>query len=256
MNMGQLKDAKEDGSPVDMKLPFPCKLYILLDGTEANKTSHVISWFPDGKSFRVHDIKTFTDKIMPSYFSQTKFNSFRRQCYIYGFRVRRDGSFFHPEFRRGDVEASLSLRRNQGGDRRRKKTNEGPSTVAPKKGKSSSCNKDQSSTAEADAGVTPRCPSIPLKPPPTKQTENVRFDGGLVEQTSHQEGSDPSPVLGGVKDLAYLIFENRQLSNAAAADVVNLDFSFKETDFKSLEDVFRTEAEGRQPTMQPVIHQI
>lgn len=109
------------GDMVNRKLPFPSKLYRLLEDSAQQGNSGIVSWLPDGKSFKVHKPSAFTSEVMPSYFSQTKYNSFRRQCYIYGFRLRRDGAFCHPQFTRGSLETSTKLQRMVQDNRRRKR---------------------------------------------------------------------------------------------------------------------------------------
>ena len=60
-------------------LPFPLKLYDMLEEAEANNYTDIISWLPEGISFRVHKPKEFLEQIMPRHFEQTKFKSFQRQ---------------------------------------------------------------------------------------------------------------------------------------------------------------------------------
>jgi len=64
---------------IDLKLPFPLKLHQLLEDVEKNGQSHIISWLPGGKSFRVHHPLQFCETVMKGYFNQTKFKSFTRQ---------------------------------------------------------------------------------------------------------------------------------------------------------------------------------
>ena len=63
------------------KIAFPYKLYKLLDDAErAGIHSSIISWLPDGSGFKIHDAKAFSDTVMSSYFNQSKYKSFTRQC--------------------------------------------------------------------------------------------------------------------------------------------------------------------------------
>jgi hypothetical protein len=64
---------------------FPQKLHQLLEETEKNGQWQVISWLPDGKSFKVHDKEEFIRKIMPAYFDLTKYKSFQRNLNLWGF---------------------------------------------------------------------------------------------------------------------------------------------------------------------------
>lgn len=62
-----------------MKFPFPWKLYTLLEDAKKQKKEDIVSWDPDGKSFKVHKKREFSEQIMATYFRQTKFESFTRQ---------------------------------------------------------------------------------------------------------------------------------------------------------------------------------
>jgi hypothetical protein len=241
--MVQLNQVQQDEKIVDLKLPFPWKLHKLLEGTEANMTSDIVSWLPDGKAFKVHDTKAFTDKIMPSYFSQTKYNSFKRQCYIYGMRLRRDGAFYHPKFRRGDLEASLTIKRNQEGDRR-KKTHDGVSfSVVPSEKQESGSYPLQGSLNTYDLVSGSSSSSYPS----TIHKNSERFALNLFEPSFPRGDHSPPPqVQEEIKDLAYNIFENSQYFNAPFSDLINLDFTFKDTDLDSLEDVFRLEVQDKE----------
>lgn len=59
---------------------FPYRLYEMLEECESRGKSHVVSWFPDGKAFKVHLVPEFVATILPVYFRQSKYKSFQRQC--------------------------------------------------------------------------------------------------------------------------------------------------------------------------------
>ena len=61
------------------RLLFPWKLYEILNQAEDRNYSDIISWLPCGTAFRVHNQSAFVEKIMPTCFNQTKFDSFHRQ---------------------------------------------------------------------------------------------------------------------------------------------------------------------------------
>lgn len=63
----------------NVKLPFPWKLFQLLEDIESQGLQHIVSWMPSGKCFRVHEAAAFTAHIMPRYFRMSKFQSFTRQ---------------------------------------------------------------------------------------------------------------------------------------------------------------------------------
>ena len=100
-----------------IKLPFPWKVQEMLADVEKEGKSHIVAWLPHGKSFRVIKEAEFVSSIMPSYFNQSKFTSFTRQLYIYGFQKIQDGpdkgAFFHKQFIRSNKSLCLSMRRKK-----------------------------------------------------------------------------------------------------------------------------------------------
>ena len=65
---------------------FPWKLYDMLEEVENKGQTDICSWTEDGKAFAVHRVDAFLEEIMPNYFDQRKFESFRRQLCFYGFQ--------------------------------------------------------------------------------------------------------------------------------------------------------------------------
>jgi hypothetical protein len=51
-----------------------------------DKPDYCISWLPDGKSFVIRNPDEFTRTIVPQFFKATKFSSFTRKLYRWGFR--------------------------------------------------------------------------------------------------------------------------------------------------------------------------
>jgi hypothetical protein len=86
---------------------FPWKLYTMLEDVERDNLTHIVSWIQDGSAFKVHKSDLFVEKVMPNYFDQTQYESFRRQLNLYGFsRVSRGKNrgvyshlFFHKYHR-------------------------------------------------------------------------------------------------------------------------------------------------------------
>jgi len=64
---------------------FPWKLHDMLEDAEAKGFEDIVSWMLDGLSFKVHKVEEFVEQVLPMYFDQTKFESFRRQLNLYGF---------------------------------------------------------------------------------------------------------------------------------------------------------------------------
>jgi hypothetical protein len=78
--------SKETNLP-SSKLPFVWKLYHeMLEDVERTGNQSIISWVGEGKAFKVHDLQSFVNKIIPMYFKQSKYKSFQRQLYFYEFK--------------------------------------------------------------------------------------------------------------------------------------------------------------------------
>lgn len=227
--------ANNNGKLVDLKLPFPWKLHKLLEETEERNTVDIISWQPDGASFKVHKPKAFTEEIMPSYFSQTKFNSFRRQCYIYGFRLRRDGAFHHPEFRRDNLEGSLALRRNQQEDRRRK--------MITKKNMLNKKPLHESNTFKLPP--PPSCMKVPRALSKSiEESRKSKVALSLFEQTFYPSEGVVTPDVPPKEVISFLadsIFENSQFNSYEFDEFLSLDGTFKDIPLDSLNEVFLSE---------------
>jgi hypothetical protein len=91
---------------------FPWKLHNMLTGAKRGNYQDTISWVQDGLGFKVHKRDDFVEKVMPNYFDQTKYGSFRRQLNFYGFTHANRGDFrgmySHPFF----VQRDRSLCQN------------------------------------------------------------------------------------------------------------------------------------------------
>lgn len=89
---------------------FPVKLYRLM----AHDT-HIVSFTPDGKSFKIHDPDAFMKDVSSNYFHQSQFLSFVRQLNLYGFeRILLGpnfGAYAHPSFIRGRPELLSNIKR-------------------------------------------------------------------------------------------------------------------------------------------------
>ena len=96
---------------------FPWKLHDMLEEAESRNFSHIVSWEPDGISFQVHKVDEFFKAIMPLYFDQTKYDSFRRQLDLYSFsRVapqveNNSGIYCHSSLVKGDRSLCKEIKR-------------------------------------------------------------------------------------------------------------------------------------------------
>ena len=98
---GQEEDSQEETGD----LSFPYKVHMMVENATKDNYSHIVSWTKDGKAFQVHDVDAFVKSVLPLFFDQSKYESFRRQLNLYQFkRVARGelrGTISHPSFVRG-----------------------------------------------------------------------------------------------------------------------------------------------------------
>lgn len=96
-------------------LPFPYKLYAMLEESEKNGTTSVISWLPDGNWFAIHDPGKFSKEIMNDYLPFKTYAAFVEELYRYGFQKpasrQQDEVFYHHRFIRRNKNMCLKLRR-------------------------------------------------------------------------------------------------------------------------------------------------
>lgn len=72
-------------------LSFPFKLHLMLDSSTQYQYSHIVSWVNQGTAFKVFDHDAFVEKVMPMFFDQSKYESFRRQLNLYQFHRQSKG---------------------------------------------------------------------------------------------------------------------------------------------------------------------
>jgi len=109
--------------------PFPEKLHRMLLEIEKDGNGHIISFFPHGRAFGIHDTDQFEEKIMPKYYKQSRLSSFQRQLNLYGFtRIVSgpdSGGYYHELFLKGRPALCTHMRRvgiPKGVDRRKIKS--------------------------------------------------------------------------------------------------------------------------------------
>jgi hypothetical protein len=74
------------GSGYRIMTPFPWRLHEILEEVEKKKLDHIVSWLPNGQAFQIHCQDSFSDVIIPMFFRHSRYKSFQRQLYLYGFR--------------------------------------------------------------------------------------------------------------------------------------------------------------------------
>ena len=89
----------------EVRQPFPCKVYAMLEDAEEKGFDDVVSWNNRGDGFTVHNKERFTKEIVPKYYNQTRYKSFQRQLSLYGFERstagENKGLRYHEKLRRG-----------------------------------------------------------------------------------------------------------------------------------------------------------
>jgi hypothetical protein len=95
---------------------FPSRLHAMLETLEVEGNSHLASFLPHGRAFRVSNVRLFVRDILPRFFSGTKWSSFSRQLQLYGFlRIPSgvdEGAYYHPLFLRGRHAFSHFMKRD------------------------------------------------------------------------------------------------------------------------------------------------
>jgi len=97
----------------DERLPFPFKLYTMIQYASNSHYSSAVSWKQDGRSFSIHNKTIFIKQIVPRYFRLTKFRSFTRQLNNWGFTNINENEWRHMHFIRGNIEDLQLIRRIQ-----------------------------------------------------------------------------------------------------------------------------------------------
>lgn len=77
---------------------FPSKLYRILSNPGL-KT--IITWLPHGRGWRIVNQEALEAKVLPRYFDNGKYSTFRRQINGWGFRRIRHRCYYHEMFLRG-----------------------------------------------------------------------------------------------------------------------------------------------------------
>lgn len=108
-----LEDRTAEGSMMNMdttsvQKTFPFKLYEIL-GDKNNESA--IEWVGDGRLWRIVSVADMERHVLPKYFNHSKYQSFLRQVYRWGFK--RYGSnkdcYFHESFRRDKPGCTVQM---------------------------------------------------------------------------------------------------------------------------------------------------
>jgi HSF-type DNA-binding len=84
---------------------------------QENPDTFCVAWLPDGKSFVIRNTDEFTRTVLPHYFKATKFSSYTRKLYRWGFRQVNRGIgpddpiiFGNEYFQRDNAELMTKMR--------------------------------------------------------------------------------------------------------------------------------------------------
>jgi len=96
-----------------MMMKFPDVLYEMLEAAQKEGFDDIVSWLPDGKTFRVHQKLDFVQDIMPRFFGLSKYKSYQRNLNLWGFFAvgtgPRKGDCSHPHFLRNDPKQRVLM---------------------------------------------------------------------------------------------------------------------------------------------------
>jgi HSF-type DNA-binding len=65
--MIQCPKGKRRGPRGGVVVPFPVKLYAMLEGVQKEGLEHIVNWAPHGRCFIVHNPSEFVQDVMPRY---------------------------------------------------------------------------------------------------------------------------------------------------------------------------------------------
>lgn len=112
----------------DAALTFPEKLMKMMMWADKQPKDFCVAWIADGKSFVIRDPDAFTRKVVPKYFKPTKFSSFTRKLYRWGFRQVNRGIgpddpiiFGNEFFQRDNAELMAQMRSTTAASQRKMK---------------------------------------------------------------------------------------------------------------------------------------
>ena len=98
------------------QLPFPLKMWEMMNEAEANGWTETVSWMHDGAALKIIDTEDWYDKILPLYFERPiKAKSAIRNLQLHGFQKikNEDGVYFHPLFSRDNREQCKQIYNKQ-----------------------------------------------------------------------------------------------------------------------------------------------
>ena len=143
-------------------MPFPNKLYDMLEKAELEGFDHVICWERNGKAFFIKDPIILENEVLPRFFNQTKYRSFLRQLQLYDFfrtfRGPKRGLCHHRFFQRGATDQLHKIKRTK---RDSSETLQDKSLLSSSSRSSSSIDLEKVEMKDGDSSVTSALDEIP-----------------------------------------------------------------------------------------------
>jgi len=107
---------KSGGGACEAQMHFPGKLHQMMSFVEENGLERILSWELNGMGIRINHPDRLVE-ILPFFFGQTKYRSFRRQLNMWHFHRIVDGpsknTFVHPYFQRDDLALCSKMSRHE-----------------------------------------------------------------------------------------------------------------------------------------------
>lgn len=238
----------EDGGKIEKHKKFgknfPARLHAMLSDEQH---SHIISWMPHGRAWKVLNKDKFVDKVIPKYFGQSNYASFNRQLSGWGFKRLHQkgpdsGCYYHECFLRGHPRLTALMRRAPAGKgRATPNTDEEPDFYEI----AEQYPLEKSAAVAAKAEALPGIESMmsnnqwqwdpyqhysTLTPQPHHQFEAAahaaaanRFDDVTANQPTKSQGQYQSSASAGVGTVAAKHEEGHDQTEPSARDVMNYD---------------------------------
>ena len=186
---------------------FPGKLHDLLEYAQSQNLDAIISWVLDGKGFIIHDPAKLVH-LLPMFFSQTQYRSFRRQLHHWHFkRINKGphkGAFFHPYFVKGCRTLCRQMSRQVFYEPL-------PATAVLK----SSTKRHSASTVESDLGVKNR--KILELPPSSEISSRIQCDN--VSPLQAQQRTPSNILESSINSFAW---SNRLIPSSSGDAITDL----------------------------------
>ena len=194
-----------------VKVPFPVKLFNMLEHIDLNEPelAKIISWQPHGRAFVAHDVKRFEKEVLPRFFDQKYWASFRRQLNLWGFRRLAqsgpdNGAYYNELFLRSKTFLCRSISRTTPGS-------------------------SNGSRIKANPDTEPKFHTMPPLPPssatPANDSENgsdeVSQKKSKVNNEEDITSFEPLPLTAGLRQDNHQSSYNSTLNHHQALDTMN-----------------------------------